>query len=254
MSTNPYESPQPLESVAPPTMSEVVGVPFESAHARSISARAMMSLVLALELMSMVSLWMQIRLLQAARVGQVTQEQLESNDFRQQMLGFAALALAIPNVVCFLMWFHRAYRNLPALGAAGLNYTPRWAVGSWFVPFLNLVRPCQIANEIWRASDPRISEPWGAAWRRAKLTPLIGLWWATWIITNIASNIASRLPADDIDQLTSTSWCWIAAGVPRLISAALAIWLITAIDRRQEQKYERRFQQGQPVAVEMTPA
>src|SRR5664279_2860174 len=45
--------------------------------------------------------------------------------------------------VCFSMWFHRAYRNLPTLVNGQLLTTPGWAVGSFFIPFLNLFRPYQ---------------------------------------------------------------------------------------------------------------
>lgn len=253
MSTNPYESPPPLESVASPAAPETTVVPFESGHARAITARIMLSLTIALDLAIIASYCMQIRLLQATRLGQVSQEQFESNDDRQQLLAVASVILMVAGTVCFVMWFHRVYRNLPALGAAGLRYTPAWAVAYWFIPILNLGRPCQVACEIWRASDPEVEETWGTAWQRARLTPLVGLWWATWLIANFAVYLASRLPTDTIDQLTSTSWCMIAATVPSLLSVSLAIWLVTAIDRRQEEKYENRLRQGQPVAVELTP-
>ena len=253
MSNNPYESPAPLENVALPATPQTTVVPFESGHARAINARVMLSLMIALDLATIVGYWMQIRLLQTARLGQATQEQLESNDHRQQLLAMAFVMMLIATAVCFLMWFHRVYRNLPALGAAGLQYTPAWAAGYWFIPILNLGRPCQVACEIWRASDPQIEEPWGTGWRQASLTPLIGIWWASWLISNLAENLTSRLPTDSIDQLMSTSWCMIAVTIPRLLSASLAIALITAIDRRQEVKYEQRFRQGQPVAVELTP-
>jgi Domain of unknown function (DUF4328) len=31
--------------------------------------------------------------------------------------------------IVFLMWIHRAYSNLPALGARNLETSPGWAVG-----------------------------------------------------------------------------------------------------------------------------
>jgi hypothetical protein len=61
--------------------------------------------------------------------------------------------------------FRRAYRNLPALGAESPRFSSGWAVGAWFVPFLNLVRPKQIMDDIWRASDPALPAHPGAAWK-----------------------------------------------------------------------------------------
>jgi hypothetical protein len=43
--------------------------------------------------------------------------------------------------ILFLVWFYRAYRNLVRSGIQDLRYAPGWAVGSWFIPFFNFVRP-----------------------------------------------------------------------------------------------------------------
>ena len=46
---------------------------------------------------------------------------------------FALTALA------FVVWPYRAYENLRALGVLSLRWGTGWAVGGWFVPFLNFV-------------------------------------------------------------------------------------------------------------------
>jgi hypothetical protein len=38
-----------------------------------------------------------------------------------------------------------------------MRWSAGWAIGAWFVPVLSLVRPKAILNDIWRASDPRVS-------------------------------------------------------------------------------------------------
>src|SRR5438093_12382214 len=63
----------------------------------------------------------------------------------------------IPGAFGFLTWLQRAYRNLPALHATELRYTPGWAVGSWFIPLVNLFAPHQVVSELWKASDPSTS-------------------------------------------------------------------------------------------------
>jgi len=63
------------------------------------------------------------------------------NDTRQAVIGLAQTGLQIALYVAFIMWFYRAYSNLPRLGVTGgLRFGPGWAIGAWFVPFLNLVR------------------------------------------------------------------------------------------------------------------
>ena len=56
--------------------------------------------------------------------------------------------------VLFLAWFRRVYRNLEALGARGLRFKTGWAFWGWFVPLLGLLRPKQLLDDVWRASDP----------------------------------------------------------------------------------------------------
>ena len=177
------------------------------------------------------------------------------NDARVGLIALAELAILISTAVVFLMWFHRVYRNLPALGAAGLRFTPGWVVGYWFIPFANLVRPVQAAGEMFRGSDPALNETWGTAWQRRPGSVLVGSWWAIWLISNIYDNFSMRisLATESIESLISSSWLSIVGAALNILAALLAIAMITSIDRRQEVKYEQRFRQGQPVAVELTP-
>lgn len=73
-------------------------------------------------------------------------------------------------VVVSAMWMHRAFRNLPALGATNLTWSPAWAAGGWFIPVANLVFPYLVARELWRATAP--------------LAPriLLEAWWAAWVL------------------------------------------------------------------------
>jgi hypothetical protein len=230
-------------------------IPFESGHARAVWAKVFLGCGILLACISAVSSWMQISILQQAKLGQATEEALMMNDLREGLIGLAEFGVVIASAVFFLMWFHRVYRNLPALGAAGLKFTPAWAVGYWFIPFLNLVRPVQAASEIWRASDPGLNEAWGTAWQRRGGSALVGFWWAFWLISNIVDNITMRLSmrTESIDALLGNSWMYIAALVLSIVAAVLAFQLITAIDRRQEEKYELRSRLGQPVDAELTP-
>lgn len=77
----------------------------------------------------------------------VSAAEANASDQRQGVIGLLQLLVYLGTVVAFLVWFRRAYRNLPALGAESLRFSSGWAVGAWFVPFLNLVRPKQLADE-----------------------------------------------------------------------------------------------------------
>ena len=99
---------------------------------------------------------------------QILLDATPSSDFAS--VGLAAFVLTS---IVFL-FFHRAYSNLAVLGATEQRWSPGWAVGSWFIPILNLFRPKQIANDIWRGSD-------GSA-----IPSVFTTWWAFWILGGAA--------------------------------------------------------------------
>ena len=84
--------------------------------------------------------------------------------------GVSAAAVSL-FVVCFVLliptfiwWFQRAYRNL-----AYRDFHPAWAYVGWFVPIVNLWKPKELANRIWRISvSPTLSIPiqwwWFGPW------------------------------------------------------------------------------------------
>jgi hypothetical protein len=101
--------------------------------------------------------------------------------------GLADLLLTLVTVVFFSMWIYRAAANIVAAGTIGFDYTPGWAVGWFFVPIANLFKPYAAMRQIWNASHggqgDELERPEG----------LLAIWWGTWVLANIASNIALRL-------------------------------------------------------------
>lgn len=80
----------------------------------------------------------------------------------------------------FIAWFHRAYKNLRSLGLQGMRYGTGWAIGAWFIPIFGLVRPKQIANDIWRGSEPGVEVTSG--WHRAGVPRIVHWWWALFVV------------------------------------------------------------------------
>src|SRR6476660_3998770 len=72
----------------------------------------------------------------------------------------------------FLVWFHRAYRNAAALGAASLHFSPGWAVGWWLVPIASFWVPLLAALDLWNASNAVISDAGGRS-RRPNAAPIL---------------------------------------------------------------------------------
>lgn len=123
--------------------------------------------------------------------------------------GIAFLASYVFAIVAFLLWFSRAYKNLSTW--RNVEHRTGWAVGAWFVPFLNFYRPYKIAEEIVRSSpDPA-----------TYVTPrLLRFWWAAFLGSSLIDRVWFRQEAVTVQNLIDQnaislvgSAVWIVAGV-----------------------------------------
>lgn len=153
------------------------------------------------------------------------------------LIGIVAL-LHIPvyvgTIVFFLIWEHRAFNNLSALRANYLEFSPGWAVGWWFIPFANLVKPFQAMRELWVESDPESDPDLAFLTSKAGAPTIMGFWWAAWLLTNITSNISNKM---DGSEFFATSL--IIASILEIVAAALLISIMLDINRRQEMRFDR---------------
>jgi hypothetical protein len=199
----------------------------------ALLAKVALAFTVIAELSVLGSNYLQYNLLQqVARNELVPQADLDGNDVRQMMVGGAHFLFFVIAAIVFMIWFHRVYANLEALGARSLTYTPGWAVGCWFVPILNLFRPVQIAQEIWRKSEPT-----GAPLvdDDSHTSSLIGLWWAGWIGSNFITQVSLRLgwsARTPQDLVSATMWQMIS-DIVSCGAAILALVVVHEITSRQ---------------------
>jgi hypothetical protein len=198
----------------------------------------MFAVTLVLTVIALLSDWAELSLL--GRIledpASVSPAEANASDQRQGVIGLLQLLLYLGTVVAFLVWFRRAYSNLPALGAESLRFSSGWAVGAWFVPFLNLVRPKQLADDIWRASDPTLPAQVGAAWKQQRVASLLHWWWALFIASNLVGWASLRLGLDATtpEELQTVSAVTLAGDFLDLPLTILALWMVAQVSRRQE--------------------
>ena len=151
-------------------------------------------------------------------------------------LGDAALVLTVFAVVLFFGWLRRTVANLAPLGAGSLPYGTWWAVGSWFVPIVNLWRPKSVVDEVWRASDPHLPREEGDSWTRLPASWVVLAWWVLFIGSWLVQLVALRLrtTADSLDALARADDLLLGSACVSLIAIPLAIAVIHEITRRQE--------------------
>jgi hypothetical protein len=211
-------------------------VPYESGHWRAQVTTGLLSLWSGVLLLSIFARLFEINLL--SKVLAATPYSAEEANFSYTslwVLGWAEWLFYVGIVISFLLWFHRAYRNLPALGAIGLKYSPAWAVGAFFVPLLNLVRPFQIMREIWQVSTATAGRWVNVNWEAGSLPPVLIGWWGTWWGYIMFGRMAGQLSQSGTDY-SMAIWAdrlTIVTCMAGLVAAVLFIRIIREVDRGQ---------------------
>jgi len=159
-------------------------------------------------------------------------------------VGFSVVAVVVSGGV-FIAWFFRAYKNLRRLGVQNMRFGDGWAIGSWFIPFFNWVRPKNIANDIWRGSERGVEVWW--QWRQVEVPSLVHWWWALFLIQGAVAYIGQRMTQSGYHDATSLSSALsqIKSGtvvdvVAQLIAIAGIVLAITVVSRVTERLDEIR--------------
>ncbi len=141
----------------------------------------------------------------------------------ENLISILQLLALILGAVGFTRWFRRAYGNAIALGHRA-SFTPGWAIGAWFVPILNLVRPYQIASAMWRHAGNHVGKG-----------SLVGCWWAFWLASNFLAQISMRLSNSNKDDTLRTSvQVEIVADLTTVVAGVLAVVMVRKLTRAHE--------------------
>ena len=148
------------------------------------------------------------------------------------LLAVLEILIYLVTAIFFCVWLYRAAANLVAFNPWNRSeYSPGWAVGSFFVPFVNLVVPYRAVREVWQKSgtpDELLhAEPGPPA--------TFPLWWMFWLLASVGGRIAMRVSFDDnVPMRTATM---VSLGVkPLFIAASIFAYLVVdAIDKKQEE-------------------
>jgi hypothetical protein len=171
--------------------------------------------------------------------GGYTFAEANTSDSRQQAIALLQIGALVFGALFFIRWFLDAYRNVDPLGGSR-DFTAKWAGWAWFVPILSLWRPKQIANEIWRASDPDHADENPS--EAAPLWGVLTLWWACWIASNFLSQFGARMAfrGDTAAGLRNSTAAYLIGDSIDIAAAVLAIAVIRRITARQEERAAKR--------------
>jgi len=152
------------------------------------------------------------------------------------LLAVFSLIIYLTTVVFFCVWLYRAYDNLPAFNQWNRpEHSPGWAVGSFFVPFVNLVIPYRAVRETWQKSrtpeEAHLSEPAPPA--------SFPIWWTFWLLASFAGNISMRASFNErVSESAATILSIVASGLS-IVAAVCAYVVVDTVDKQQEETSQK---------------
>ncbi len=236
-SENPYRAPDSglVDGPAPKGRSYV----FRSPQALSRVTAGLLIAGIVLTVLTIVVMAMLQQALQHAVNHDLAQAELaaalKSRGATQTLLaGLEGLVLIATYVVAG-MWIYRVGCNARALGAKGIDDSPGWAVGWYFIPFMNLVRPFRAMNQIWLAS----AEP--ARWSSMSTPIFLRFWWAFWLIANVLGGFVTRMPAEQNDAagLVQLQSMLIVSETADMVAKIFFLVVVLRLTRSQIDQHDR---------------
>jgi hypothetical protein len=129
--------------------------------------------------------------------------------------------------ILFLMWVYRANRNAQSF-TGGMEVSPGWNVGWFFVPVASLWKPFQGLDETWRVSHAPTH------WMVTPTPVLLRCWWSAYLASSVMGVLSNLLRTSETSNEVSAAT--VLTGVSLLANttaSALAIVMVNRISAAQ---------------------
>ncbi len=137
-------------------------------------------------------------------------------------------------MICSLLWVHRAYSNLREQDL-DLTYSPGWAVGSYFVPFVNLLVPFRAMRELYNYSHGEIPE------HAHSTVEDVSTWWLCYLIgLALSFGLVFKGIVDAATNIVFLTPVWMEftmmafSNITLIISVIMLMKVMTAITSAQQ--------------------
>ncbi|MER6154954.1 DUF4328 domain-containing protein [Streptomyces sp. NPDC001868] len=196
--------------------------------------RAVAILLGAVAVADLVAVWADLMLLDVMdrMAGGEWVAAMEDSDRADGLIALAGILQTLTYVgtaVVFVVWFHRVRVNAEVFEPFGHRKKRGWAIGSWFVPVVNLWFPRRIALDCWDASGP---------WRKPRSHALVNTWWTLWLLSLFAGELGDRMyiRAEEVEEYRLAAQRMLFADSLEIVSAVFAALFVLALTRMQDEK------------------
>jgi uncharacterized protein DUF4328 len=212
---------------------------FHSPAALGNGVRGVMAAFIVLTLALLAVMADGLQMLQQGIDGGLTaglQDRLASDGRVQLDLFRLQLVLMVACYIWAACWVHRVACNVRALGAKGLDDSPRWAVGWYAVPVMNLARPMRAMSQIWLGSLAP------TRWQKLGTPRLLMAWWGFWIAGNLSYWFVTQYlkPEHTFQGLHTQQLLLFGGQALNLTAAVLFLLVVWRLTRMQVAEHERQ--------------
>ena len=153
-------------------------------------------------------------------------------DGRADAVGLLLLLAYVLTGIVFLVWFHRLYRNVPAVSADGrpTQYSSGWSIGWWLIPVASWWFPKTMVDEVYRRSTP-------PGFRPGPAPALYLVWWLFFVLSNLP--IAAWLVrVESYEDLRTVNLIESVAVGCQLVAALFASVVVEELSKRQHERFD----------------
>lgn len=150
----------------------------------------------------------------------------ESFELTNSLTSWAALLA----VISLLTWLSRSVDNTPSLGGGIARRGPRWAIGAWFIPIVNIVMPALIVRDLARRVSPD----------RNGHDKLVLAWWLLYWVPVIVAFYMAFLPLQGTDSLRDIYAWLIGVQVINALGYVMTIVVIRRLQQDAEYWHDKR--------------
>jgi uncharacterized protein DUF4328 len=190
---------------------------YEPLESRQQGVTIVFAIIVAVSIGAIVCDVFELRMLDRLIAGEeLSDADWSANDTRQGIAGLSQLGALVAGAVVFIRWLHGAYKNLEVVAPQERRYGHGWAIGGWFVPVMNLWRPKQVVNDVWRGTG------------RDPVSPLLWFWWMTFIVSGWVGSAAVDSIFEDQtpEELRSGTIGYLVSDTLDIVCAILAIAIV----------------------------
>lgn len=132
---------------------------------------------------------------------------------------FGQVVVIVLIIVLFLRLLYKITETATGFTVPFTYVAPRWAVGYWFIPLMNLYRPFQVVKALFAAC----AQEAGPTVKPAAGEQLLSAWWAMFLISNAAgwALANSDMNMQSRDGLTNYSEATIAYNLLVIVATLL---------------------------------